>query len=85
MSIPVMEAHSDAFPSIPVCSGPFLLLYAPLIFLQNSKFALPGVMITCDRASRKKRYTFIDLFLSKIAESVDLYNVSHANTLIGTG
>ena len=30
MSIPVMEAHSGAFRSIPVRSGPFLLLYAPL-------------------------------------------------------
>ena len=29
MSIPVMEAHSGAFRSIPVRSGPFLLLYAP--------------------------------------------------------
>ena len=29
MSIPVMEAHSGAFQSIPVRSGPFLLLYAP--------------------------------------------------------
>ena len=29
MSIPVMEAHSGAFRSIPVRFGPFLLLYAP--------------------------------------------------------
>ena len=29
MSIPVMEAHSGAFRSTPVRSGPFLLLYAP--------------------------------------------------------
>ena len=31
----------------------FFILFG--FFLQNSKFALPGVMIVCDRASRKKR------------------------------
>ena len=30
MSIPVMDAYSGAFRSIPVRSGPFLLLYAPI-------------------------------------------------------
>ena len=29
MSIPVMEAHSGAFWSIPVRTSPFMLLYAP--------------------------------------------------------
>ena len=29
-------------------------LYRYVFFLQNSKFALPGVMIACDRASRQR-------------------------------
>ena len=31
----------------------FVLFFVLFFFLQNSKFALPGVMIVCDRASRK--------------------------------
>ena len=38
MSIPVMEAHSGAFRSIPVRSGPFLLSYAPLFARVSYQF-----------------------------------------------
>ena len=45
MSIPVMEAHSGAFRSIPVRSGPFLLLYAPALYVLGE---YTGEFLTCN-------------------------------------
>ena len=50
--------------SLLVCLSVHLAVFVCFVFLQNSKFPLPGIMITCDCASSTRKKVFLSIYLT---------------------